>query len=165
MSPNTRVLIDYWKRLPTRSVEERRTSLEQLCGQHPGGGFNRSALLAYALADDDEQVVHRATLAYVAPRGAVPTVDTAAAEDALEWIRRGLALNRGAVFAALLSLDDEQVTATLAGLRLSLEAHEAATVFRRGAQIGCPRARKFLEGWRELAAPIPTQLPGVLAAA
>jgi DNA topoisomerase IA len=88
-----------------------------------------------------------------------------AAEDALEWIRRGLALNRGAVFAALLSLDDEQVTATLAGLRLSLDAHEAATVFRRGAQIGCPRARKFLEGWRELAAPIPTQLPGVLAAA
>jgi hypothetical protein len=164
MSPNTRVLIDYWKRLPTRSVEERRTSLEQLCGQQPGG-FNRSALLPYALADDDEQVVHRATLAYVAPRGVVRTIDTAAAEDALEWIRRGLALNRAAVFAALLSLDDEQVTATLAGLRLSLDAHEAATVFRRGSQLGCPRARKFLEGWRELAAPIPTQLPGVLAAA
>jgi len=165
MSPNTRVLIDYWKRLPTRSVEERRTSLEQLCGQQPGAGFNRSALLAFALADDDEQVVHRATLAYVAQRGAVRTVDTAAAEHALEWIRRGLALNRGAVFAALLSLDDEQVTETLAGLRLSLDAHESATVFRRGAQIGCPRARKFLEGWRELAAPIPTQPTGALAAA
>jgi hypothetical protein len=165
MSPNTRVLIDYWKRLPTRSVEDRRTALEHLCGQLPDGCFNRSAFLPYALADDDESVVHRATLAYVAPKGVVRAIDKAAVGDALEWVRRGLALNRGAVFAALLSLDDEQLTGTLAGLRLSLEAHEAATVFRRGAQIPCPRAREFLESWRELAGSLPTQSTGVLAAA
>jgi hypothetical protein len=165
MSPNTPVLIDYWKRLPTTSVEERRTALEQLCGQEPGGDCNRPALLPYALADDDENVVHRATLAYVAPRGVVRNTDKAAVEDALSWIRRRLALNRGAVFAALLSLDDEQVTAALAGLRLSLDAHEAATVFRRGARTGCPRARRFLEGWQELAGPPRTQPSGVLAAA
>ena len=165
MSPTTRVLIEYWKRLPTSSVHERRAALEQLCGEERGGGFNRSALLPYALADDDEHVVHQATLAYVAPRGVVRNTDTAAVEDALEWIRRRLALNRGAVFAALLSLDDEQVTAALAGLRLSLDAHEAATVFRRGARTGCPRARTFLEGWQELAGPLPTQPAGVLVAA
>jgi hypothetical protein len=165
MSPNTRVLLEYWKRLPTSAVHDRRTALEQLCSEEQGGASDRSALLPYALADDDEQVVHRATLAYVAPKGGARTIDTAAVEAALEWIRRRLALNRGAVFAALLSLDDEQVTAALAGLRLSLDAHEAATVFRRGARTGCPRARTFLEGWQELAGPLPTQPTGVLAAA
>jgi hypothetical protein len=165
MSPNTPVLIDYWKRLPTTSVDERRTALDRLCGQEPGGGFNRPALLPYALADDDETVVHRATLAYVAPRGVVRNIDRAAVDDALEWIRRRLALNRGAVFAALLALDDEDVTAALAGLRLSLDAHEAATVFRRGARTGCPRARDFLEGWQELAGLPRTQPSGALAAA
>lgn len=165
MSPNTRVLIEYWKHLQTSSVDERRTALERLCSEERGGGFNRSAFLPYALADVDEHVVHQATLAYVAPKGVVRSTSTAAVEDALEWIRRRLALNRGAVFAALLSLDDEQVTAALAGLRLSLDAHEAATVFRRGARTASPRARKFLEGWQELAGLPLSQPAGVLAAA
>jgi hypothetical protein len=165
MSPNTRVLIDYWKRLPTRSAQERLTALEQLCSREQGGGLSRTALLPYVLADDDENVVHRATLACVAPGGVMRSIDRAAVADALEWIRRRLALNRGAVFAALLALDDEQVTASLAGLRLSLDAPEAATVFRRGARAGCARTRKFLEGWQELAGSPPTQPSGVLAAA
>jgi len=165
MSPNTLVLIDYWKRLPTRSVDERRTALERLCSQQRDGGLDHSALLPYALADADENVVHQATLAYVGPRGGSRDTNPAAVEDALEWIRRRLALNRGAVFAALLSLDDEQVTAALAGLRLSLDAHETATVFRRSAPVGCPRAREFLEAWQELAGPPAGQPAGVLAAA
>ena len=165
MSPNTRVLIEYWKCLPTSSVDQRRAAVEQLCSRAQVGGSDRSVFLPYALADDDEDVVHQATLAYVAPKGAARTISAAAVDDALQWIRRRLALNRGAVFAALLSLDDEQVTAALAGLRLSLDAAEAATVFRRGARTGCLRARKFLEGWQELVGPPPTQPAGVLAAA
>lgn len=165
MSPNTRVLIDYWKRLPTSSVEERRTALEQLCGQVQCGWFDGAALLPYALAEHDENVVHQATLAYVAPEGDGRNISAVALEDALDWIRRSLALNRGAVFAALLSLDDEQVTAALTGLRLSLDAHATATVLRRCAPAGSARVREFLQGWQELAGLPPLQPAGALVAA
>jgi hypothetical protein len=165
MSPNSRVLIDYWKHLPTVSVDQRRAALAQLCSREQPGRIDRSVFLPYALADDDANVVHQATLAYVAHTSGVRSISTSAVEDALQWIRRGLALNRGAVFVALLSLDDEHVTEALARLRLSLDAHEAATVFRRGARLDCPRARAFLGDWRELAALGPTQPAGVLAAA
>jgi len=153
MSPRTRVLIEYWKRLPAITVEERRAALAQLRTQLSATGFDHAALLPFALADHDEQVVHEATLAYVTTLSGVRCANAVA--DALEWIRRRLALNRGAVFAALLSLDDESVTTGLAGLRLSLDAAEAATVFRRGANSGCPRVREFLESWQELAAAPP----------
>lgn len=165
MSPNSSVLIDYWKRLPTLRIEERRTELEQLCNQERAGAPDRSAFLPYALADDDEYVVHRATLAYVAPRGGVHGITAAAIDDALEWIRRRLALNRGAVFAALLALDDETVTAALGGLRLSLDAHETAIVFRRGERMACARTRQFLEDWQELVDTAPSTQPAELLAA
>jgi hypothetical protein len=165
MSPKSLVLIDYWKRLPTIPVDERRAALNQLCRHVRTKALDRSAFLPYALADHDEQVVHEATLAYVAQRDEIRGHSAAAVADALEWIRRRLALNRGAVFAALLSLDDEAVTALLAGLQLSLDAADVATVFRRGARSACPRVREFLTAWQELAASPPPQSVGELAAA
>jgi hypothetical protein len=165
MSPNTRVLIDYWKRLPTISVDERRAALTRLRGEPQTNGLDRSALLPYALADYDEHVVHEATLAYVAPYGGICGTSAAAVVDAAEWIRRRLALNRGAVFAALLSLDDQAVIDCLAGLRLTLDADETATVFRRGARSGSARVLEFLDSWQELAACPSPQPAGELAAA
>jgi hypothetical protein len=162
MSPKTRVLIEYWKRLPAISVDERRAALGQLRTQLHAAGFDHACLLPFALADYDEQVVHEATLAYVTTKGGVD--HAGAVTDALEWIRRRLALNRGAVFSALLSLDDESVTVGLAGLRLSLDAEEVATVFRRGARTACPRVREFLDGWQELAAAPPVHSRELAAA-
>jgi uncharacterized membrane-anchored protein len=165
MSPKSRVLIDYWKRLPTASVDERRAALGQVCAQVQALDLDRSTILPYALADHDEHVVHEATLAYVSPKSAVLGTSAVAVADALEWIRRRLALNRGAVFAALLSLDDQAVIDRLAGLRLTLDADEAATVFRRGARSRSARVQEFLESWQELAVQPPAQPAGELAAA
>lgn len=166
MSPTTNALIDYWKRLPTSPTVERRAAVEELSRRIRAGELDRAAVLPYALADADEHVVYQATLAYVAAGLDARVVSEEALADALEWIRRGLVLNRGAVFAALLSLDDETVTAALAGLRLSLDAGETAVVFRRSASRSCARSRSFLDAWRDLVGSSAIAQPaGVLAAA
>ena len=74
----------------------------------------------------------------------------AAAHDATEWVRRGLAINRGAVFAALLALGDDGINERLLSLRLALSADDVATVCRRAARRSCERSRAFLHEWHEL---------------
>jgi hypothetical protein len=150
MSSITNVLIDYWQRLPALPVEERREQLEGTRLQVSAGATTATALVPFALGDADEHIVSTATTDYV--RGVGPEgVDRGTAlADALEWIRRGLALNRSAVFVALLALGDERVNESLASLRLTLAPHETHAVFRRAAQRHCPRTRAFLRDWREL---------------
>lgn len=149
MSPVTPALIDYWQRLPAHSAAVRHQRLEEVLRRVERGELGPRALLPFALADVDEDLVHAATLGYLRQSG---EAREAAVADALEWIRRGLALDRGAVFAALLGLGDESVDAALAGLRLSLDPHEAERVFRRVARRACGRTRAFLQAWRELLA-------------
>ena len=112
MNSITTALIDYWQRLPARSAASRRRSLEDARRRVDAGERGADALLPYALADHDEDVVFAATSAYV---GILRDVGArnAAAHDAAEWVRRGLAINRGAVFAALLALGDEGVNERL----------------------------------------------------
>jgi len=107
------------------------------------------ALVPFALADVDTEVVLTATRAYVDSRGGQLSREAALA-DVLEWIRRGLALNRGAVFAALLSLGDPAVNESLARLRLGLPAEEVATVCGFAAATPCSATREFLRSWLEL---------------
>jgi hypothetical protein len=149
MSPVTHELIDYWQRLPAHSTAVRRQRLEEVLRRVERGELGARALLPFALADVDEDLVHEATLGYVRHSG---EARADALADALEWIRRGLAINRSAVFAALLGLGDESVDAALAGLCLSLEAREAERVFQRAGRRASARTRAFLQAWRELLA-------------
>jgi hypothetical protein len=71
-------------------------------------------------------------------------------EDAVEWVRRSLALNRGAVFAALLLRGDDRINEKLLPLRLTLSADDVATVCRRAACEPCERSRAFLREWHDL---------------
>jgi hypothetical protein len=145
----TTSLIDYWHRLPLSPVVERRLRLENARRRVRANELARAALVPYALADDDEEVVYTATREFVT---AGPGADggATALDDTLQWIRRHLALNRGAVFAALLSLGDESVNERLAGLRLTLRADEVATVCKRAAPERCGHTRTFLAHWLEL---------------
>ena len=62
------------------------------------------------------------------------------------------ALNRGAVFGALLALEEEAVNERLAALRLVLSALEIEAVGRAvGPQSG-PRVLAFVRDWLDLAA-------------
>jgi hypothetical protein len=142
-------LIDYWQKLPARSAASRRRGLDEARRRVDDGERGADHLVPYALADHDEDVVFAATAAYV---GVVRDVvgRNAAAQDAAEWIRRGLAINRGAVFAALLALGDAGVNEHLRSLRLALSVDDVATVCRRAGRRSCERSRAFLHEWHEL---------------
>jgi hypothetical protein len=147
MSPLTEALIDYWQALPAQSAALRQLRLEEAGARVRDGALGPEALVPFALADVATDVVMQATLGYV---GAAHGGPVRAVAEALEWIRRGLALNRGAVFAALLSLGDKSVNESLAGLRLGLQAEEVADVCRLAAATPCVATREFLRSWLEL---------------
>jgi hypothetical protein len=72
--------------------------------------------------------------------------------EATEWVRRGLALNRGAVFGALLALEDERIFERLTGLRLVLSATEAGTARDVLGPRPGPQSLDFLRDWAGLVA-------------
>lgn len=156
MSPMTPVLISYWHRLPAEAPAARRKTLDAIRDRARAGLEPCSALLPFALADVDDGIVAAATQAYVAIAAdradADPVTDIDAVGEATEWVRRGLALNPGAVFGALLALDDARALERLTALRLVLSAAEVESACRvLGAAPG-PRASAFLRDWLALVA-------------
>jgi hypothetical protein len=152
MSPMTEALIDYWQVLPAQSAALRQTRLEEVVARVREGKRGPETLVPFALADVDTDVVLAATRAYIDSQDGHRAREAAVA-DALEWIRRSLALNRGAVFAALLSLGDPAVNGSLAGLRLVLQADEVERVCRFVTATRCSATRGFLRSWLELLGP------------
>ena len=159
MSPLTPALIRYWQRLPAEPVASRRKSLDATRERVRSGCEPAAALVPIALGDVDEGIVASATRAYVAAApAAAPGVDPVEPiAEAVEWIRRGLALNRGAVFGALLALDDERAVERLAALRLLLSAYEVEVACRVLGSSPGPLALGFLRDWAELVADGPLQ--------
>jgi hypothetical protein len=150
MSPITPALIDYWQKLPALSVASRRRHVAETCRRVRAGELPVVALVPYALGDDDEDVVATAAAAFTGANESGAELRQSAIEDAIEWIRRGLALNRGAVFAALLAAGDAGVNERLAPHRLTLSAGEVVTVCRRVASDRRKATREFLRNWLEL---------------
>jgi hypothetical protein len=146
----TPVLIDYWHRLPASPVHQRRHHANESCNRVRAGRLPIDALLPFVLGDPDEEVVFSATTAYVGSNRDGSAARPASIDDAIEWVRRGLALNRGAVFAALLARGDPRINARLLPLRLTLGQDEVATVCRRVDQDARRPTRKFLREWAEL---------------
>lgn len=99
------------------------------------------------LGDHDFRIVHAATLAYLRARPASVDRLQRRVTDALDWIRRGLALERAAVFAALLELADDDVLARLRALRGALRPDETARVWQY-AVLPDDATRAFLDEWR-----------------
>ena len=151
MSPTTHALVDYWHELPSLSRAERRRSLETVARSVRAGRRPASALLPAALGDPDGDIVRRATAHYVAACGA-PSADgrVRGIEEAAEWIRRELPLNRVAVFVALFDLGDPTADERLVPLRLKLSEGDTALVWRALENDGSSRAREFLGEWRAL---------------
>jgi hypothetical protein len=145
----TPVLIDYWHRLPASPVHQRRHNANESCNRVREGRLPVDALLPFVLGDPDEDVVYAATSAYVGLRrdGAARR---SSIDDAIEWVRRGLALNRAAVFAALLAAGDPRINARLLPLRLTLGQDEVTVVCRRVDHDARRPTRKFLRDWAEL---------------
>jgi hypothetical protein len=141
-------LLDYWRVTLPLPVTARRRALDAVCAAARRDAAVLADVLPFALGDCDEEIVYRATLAYLAafPRQA----GLASTADAIEWVRRRLALNCAAVFAALLSLGDDDVLDRLLPLRCTLDADEIAAI-RRRVGTECPEpARTFLRAWVDL---------------
>jgi hypothetical protein len=141
-------LLDYWRVTLPLPVAARRRALDAVCAAARRDAAVVGDVLPFALGDCDEEIVYRATLAHV---GAFPCqAGLASTADAIEWVRRRLALNCAAVFAALLSLGDDHVLDRMVPLRSTLDADEFAAIRRRlGAE--CPEpARTFLRAWIDL---------------
>ena len=148
MSPMTSALISYWHRLPAESPIARRKTLDSIRERVRAGLEPRSALVPFALGDVDDGIVEAATLAYATAGDG--SNDGDASCEATEWVRRGLALNRGAVFAALLAAGDAVVRERLASQRLTLSAEEVAVVCRHLPVAPTPWIVEFLQEWVEL---------------
>jgi len=146
----TPVLLRYWNQLPRVHVTERRRWLESTRACVHRSETSPRAFVLHALGDHDEEIVHQATLEYAGRHPVSLERRQAAVEEAVDWIRRGLALNRGAVMAALLSLADPTLVDALGGLRLILAREEVEVVCRRAASIPSRVVREFLAGWLEL---------------
>ena len=146
----TPVLIDYWHRLPASPVHQRRHHAQESCNRVRAGRLPIDALLPFVLGDPDEDVVFSATTVYVGSNRDGAAARRASIDDAIEWVRRGLALNRGAVFAALLAKGDPRINDRLLPLRLTLGQEEVSTVRRRVDRDARRPTRKFLREWAEL---------------
>ena len=146
MTALTLALVDYWTALPSRSKSARLRGVEELRRRVESGALEPSALVPSALGDPDEDVVFGATSAWLSAQSDAG----AAACDATEWVRRGLAINRGAVFAALLARGDDGLNDRLQRLRLLLSADDVETVCRCAGGRPCPRTRAFLGEWLNL---------------
>jgi hypothetical protein len=151
MSPTTHALVDYWRRLPALSRAERRRALETTCRAVGAGRCPVTALLPAALGDPDAALVRLATRAYL---DCCPAVEGApaskAVDDAIEWVRRGLALNPASVFVTLFATGHTVTEERLRSLRLGLPAaHVAAIAGELCAQSGS-RGVQFVEEWHGL---------------
>jgi hypothetical protein len=160
MSPMTHALISYWQRLPAESPVVRRKALEATRERVRAGREPPAAFVPFALGDVDEEIVVAATQAYVAavvPEEARVPANPAALDEVTEWVRRGLAINRGAVFGALLAREDERIEARLGALRLGLSAVEIEVACRALGPAPGPRAAAFLSSWLDFIADGPLE--------
>ena len=160
MSPMTLALINYWHRLPADAPATRRKALDAIRERIRAGLEARAALVPFALGDVDDGIVAAATQAYfaaivLAAGAADATVE--AITEVTDWVRRGLALNRGAVFGALLALEDERIDERLRALRLALSTTEVETASRVIGSGPGQRTTAFLEDWLTLIADSPLQ--------
>lgn len=150
MSPLTTALISYWQRLPSESLVARRKALDTTRERIRAGLESHVALVPFALGDVDDAIVMVATREYFAAAVCGAGAADAAITDITDWVRRGLALNRGAVFGALLVAGDEAVHERLAAQRLTLSEEEVAVLCRQLSAAQAPSVPPFLREWIEM---------------
>jgi hypothetical protein len=148
----TPALSGYWLALPRRTEAERRGLLETVRARVRRGELAPRALVLFALGDHCVDIVATAAADYLAPCAVSIERRAALVDEALDWIRRRLALNRAAVFAALLALADADIDDRLRALRLQLDAAERDIVKRRADTGSVPGARLFVAEWEDLLA-------------
>ena len=144
----TAALLLYWRQLLLTCAAQRQWIVEAVRAAVRHGDTTARAWLPVALGDTDPALVRAAVLGYLGVTPVSVERRERAAGDTLEWIRRDLALNRSAVFVALLQLEDGAINERLAGLRGRLTATETAAVWDQfDASVATPSG-DFIAEWR-----------------
>lgn len=151
----TPVLACYWQSLPGWPADVRAQLFQRLQLRVRRGDLDESACMPFALGDPSAEIVAAATAEYVGTRPVSVERRAARVAAAIDWIRRALALNRAAVFAALLALHDEAINAGLRTVCLLLDEREAADVRRQVRGDTAPAVAGFLQDWQELIDSLP----------
>ena len=123
----TAALMRYWQEIRSASVTQRRWVGAELRAAVRRGETTSRAWLPVAVGETDPGLV---------------------GEAVLDWIRRGLALNRVAVFVALLQLGDVTLNERLAALRGRLTDAEAAAVWCALVECDGTPGADFIAEWR-----------------
>jgi hypothetical protein len=142
-------LAAYWRLVAVTSVERRAAMLRALRDDIAAGHTTVRACVPVALGEPEFQVARDATLAYV---GGWPTsVDrrTQVIDEVVDWIVRGLALDRAALFCALLERADTACLERLTAVRARLDERETAVVLAACEGRGVDaEVATFLAEWR-----------------
>ena len=142
----------YWRMVAVAGVDRRLAMLRALQDDVSAGWATARAFVPVALGDPEFRIARAAARAYVG--GWPASVDRRAqvVDEVVDWITRGLALDRAALCCALLDDADATCLERLARVRHRLHGREAAVVFaafrRRELDTG---VATFLEEWRALA--------------
>jgi len=144
----TAALMLYWRDLQLTDASQRRWIVEELRVAVRRGETTARAWLSVALGETDPALVREAVLGYLGGTPVSVERRERAAGDTLDWIRRGLALNRVAVFVALLQLEDGALNERLAGLRGLLTATEATAVWNAFDASAGTTSGDFIAKWR-----------------
>lgn len=146
----TAALMRYWQELRLTSPTQRRRVAAELRAAVRRGETTARAWLPIALGETDPELVGEAVLGYLGGTPVSIERRELATGDALDWVRRRLALNPVAVFVALLRLGDAAIDERLAGLRGRLDEVEAAAVWSEFADCDGTSCRDFIADWRDL---------------
>lgn len=139
----------YWRLVAVADVVSRARLVRTLREDIVAGHTTVRACVPVALGDPDFQVALEAALAYVGGWPASVARRAHVVDEVVDWIVRGLALNRVALFCALLERADAVCLERLARVRMRLEEREAAAVFAalRDRELDVAVVT-FLEEWR-----------------
>ena len=141
-------LAQYWRQAGTTPLAQRVQWLDELRAGIATGRTSPRACIAIALGEHDLELARSATRAYVGTWPASLERREQALLDVIDWIERGLALNRAALCCALLDAGDEPALARLAPLRGRLSEDERAAVLAVCTSPVSEAAATLLEAWR-----------------
>lgn len=144
-------LASYWPLVALTDSASRARVLRGLHDEIADGRTTARACVPVALGDPDFEVARDATLVYVGGWPASVDRRSHVVDEVLDWIVRGLALNRAALACALLERADATCVQRLGCLRGRLEAREADVVFAalRDRELDGEVAT-FVEEWRSM---------------
>ena len=142
-------LANYWRMVGLTDAASRARMLRALRDDIAAGHTTVRACVPVALGDPDFQVVRDAALVYVGGFPASVDRRSHVVDEVVDWIVRGLALDRVALCCALLERADATCLDRLARVRVRLEVQEAEIVFAvlRDRDLDAEVAT-FVEEWR-----------------